>query len=218
MDDKIMCMVKDTELQAVHTQKKPQFWTNRWSKCNHREVADIQRTCKRKLAYFPHCFLAVLSSHLVYTLTAKWDSTATERKSGTNQHDLLSMILWYVRFQGKAPQSVICQRIRSSAAHLNWNTNTRTWLDKWVSEWWQHFFCSASENLTVCAWGDVLCKVCTAVGVALFSGASNLIAVLVHTPALAGVAVTLGWFVVAFIGATRDVGAWRQEGEMGKLK
>lgn len=64
----------------------------------------------------------------------------------------------------------------------------------------------------------MLCKVCTAVGVALFSGASDLIAVLVHTPALAGVAVTLGWFVVALICATRDVGAWRQEGEMGKLK
>lgn len=48
----------------------------------------------------------------------------------------------------------------------------------------------------------------TAVGVSLFSGASDLIAVFVHTPTLAGAAMTLGWFKVAFVGASRKVGAW----------
>lgn len=60
-----------------------------------------------------------------------------------------------------------------------------------------------------------LCWVCalrrpTAVGVSLFSGASDLVAVFVHTPTLAGAAVTLGWFEVAFVGASRNVGAWRK--------
>lgn len=47
----------------------------------------------------------------------------------------------------------------------------------------------------------------TAVGVSLFSGASDLVAVFVHTPTLAGAAVTLGWFKVAFVGASRKIGA-----------
>lgn len=47
----------------------------------------------------------------------------------------------------------------------------------------------------------------TAVGVSLFSRASDLVAVFVHTPTLAGAAVTLGWFEVAFVGASRNVGA-----------
>ena len=49
----------------------------------------------------------------------------------------------------------------------------------------------------------------TAVGVALFSGASDLVAIFVHTPALAGAAVTLGWFEVALLSTARDVRAWR---------
>lgn len=50
----------------------------------------------------------------------------------------------------------------------------------------------------------------TAVGVSLFSGASDLIAVFVHTPTLAGASMTLGRFKVAFVGASRKVGACRK--------
>ena len=49
----------------------------------------------------------------------------------------------------------------------------------------------------------------TAVGVALFSGASDLVAIFVNTPALAGAAVTLGWFEVALLSTARDVRAWK---------
>ncbi len=65
----------------------------------------------------------------------------------------------------------------------------------------------------VCACVGVLCVcvcVCcglTAVGVALFSGASDLVAIFVHTPTLTGAAVTLGWFEVALLGATRNIRA-----------
>lgn len=41
----------------------------------------------------------------------------------------------------------------------------------------------------------------------MFSGASELVAIFVHTPTLAGAAVTLGWFEVAFFSAARDVRA-----------
>lgn len=47
----------------------------------------------------------------------------------------------------------------------------------------------------------------TAVGVALFSGASDLVAIFVHTPTLASTAVTLGWFEVALLSTTRNVRA-----------
>lgn len=47
----------------------------------------------------------------------------------------------------------------------------------------------------------------TAVGVALFSGASDLVAIFVHTPTLAGAAVTLGWFEVALLSTTGNVRA-----------
>lgn len=47
----------------------------------------------------------------------------------------------------------------------------------------------------------------TAVGVSLFSGASDLVAVFVHAPTLAGAAMALGWFKVAFVCASREVGA-----------
>lgn len=74
----------------------------------------------------------------------------------------------------------------------------------------------------MCSYVDVLYKyiyiVFTAVGVALFPRSSNLIAVLVHAPTLAGVAVTLGWFVVAFVGTARNIGAWRQEAGSEKQK
>lgn len=47
----------------------------------------------------------------------------------------------------------------------------------------------------------------TAVGVALLSGASKLIAIFVYTPTLAGAAVTLGWFEVPLLSTTRNIGA-----------
>lgn len=47
----------------------------------------------------------------------------------------------------------------------------------------------------------------TAVWVPLFSGAGDLVAVFVHTPALAGAAVALGRLEVAFVSTTRDVRA-----------
>lgn len=47
----------------------------------------------------------------------------------------------------------------------------------------------------------------TAVWIALFSGAGDLVAIFVHTPALAGAAVALGRLEVAFVSTTRDVRA-----------
>lgn len=61
--------------------------------------------------------------------------------------------------------------------------------------------CAAAAKIPRCL------LVLIAVRVALFSGASNLVAVLVHTPTLARAAVTLGWFVVALLSATGDVEA-----------
>lgn len=52
-----------------------------------------------------------------------------------------------------------------------------------------------------------VCCCLTAVGVALFSGAGDLIAIFVHTPTLAGAAVTLGRLEVALLGTARDIGA-----------
>lgn len=62
----------------------------------------------------------------------------------------------------------------------------------------------------VCACaGGVLCVRCgrTAVGVALFSGASDLVAIFVHAPTLTGAGVTLGWFEVALLSTTRNIRA-----------
>lgn len=47
----------------------------------------------------------------------------------------------------------------------------------------------------------------TAVWIPLFSGAGDLVAVFVHTPALAGAGVALGGLEVAFVSTARDVGA-----------
>lgn len=47
----------------------------------------------------------------------------------------------------------------------------------------------------------------TAVWVPLFSGAGDLVAVFVHTPALAGAAVALGRLEVAFVSTTGGVRA-----------
>jgi len=74
-------------------------------------------------------------------------------------------------------------------------------------------FCS--KKLDVCMCCSVVCGL-TAVGVALFSGASNFVAVFVHTPTLASAAVTLGCFVVALLCTARNVRAWRQSEEDGK--
>lgn len=52
-----------------------------------------------------------------------------------------------------------------------------------------------------------VCWGLTTVRVALFSGASDLIAIFVHTPTLAGAAVTLGWFKVALLSTTRNIRA-----------
>lgn len=51
----------------------------------------------------------------------------------------------------------------------------------------------------------------TAVGVALFPGAGDLIAIFVYAPALTGAAMTLGWFEVTFIGTARNIRAWKYE-------
>lgn len=51
----------------------------------------------------------------------------------------------------------------------------------------------------------VLCL--TAVGVALFSRASDLVAIFVHTPTLASASTTLGWFVIALLSAARNIRA-----------
>lgn len=47
----------------------------------------------------------------------------------------------------------------------------------------------------------------TAVWVALLSGASELVAIFVHTPTLASAAVTLGWFEVPLLSTTRNIRA-----------
>lgn len=62
--------------------------------------------------------------------------------------------------------------------------------------------CACVGVLSVC----VRCGL-TAVGVALFSGASKLVAIFVYTPTLAGAAVTLGWFEVALLSTTWNIRA-----------
>lgn len=51
-----------------------------------------------------------------------------------------------------------------------------------------------------------MCVGLTAVGVALFSGTGDLIAVFVHTPTLTSAAVTLGWFEVTLLSTARNIG------------
>lgn len=50
----------------------------------------------------------------------------------------------------------------------------------------------------------------TTVGIALFSRASYLVAIFVHTPTLASAAVTLSWFEVALVSTTGNISAWRR--------
>lgn len=50
----------------------------------------------------------------------------------------------------------------------------------------------------------------TTVGIALFSRASYLVAIFVHTPTLASAAMTLSWFEVALVSTTGNISAWRR--------
>lgn len=54
-----------------------------------------------------------------------------------------------------------------------------------------------------------VCRRLTTVGVALFPGAGDLVAVFVHTPTLTGAAVALGRLEVALLRTARNVGACR---------
>ena len=62
------------------------------------------------------------------------------------------------------------------------------------------------------------CALCglTAVGVALFSGASDLIPIFVHTPTLADAAVTLGRLEVALLSTAWNIRAWKHSGGGGE--
>lgn len=86
---------------------------------------------------------------------------------------------------------------RQSQTHLNW-----CWTDTEKSPE------AATASALQCSHGFTGQH--TTVGVPLFSGASELVAVFVHTPTLASAPVTLGGFKVAFVGASRKVGAWRK--------